>query len=170
MGMMKKKRKVVFLDIDGVLNRAAYDEEICDVYDDTRYVERELADKLCVWGNEQNIEFVGVSSWFVGRKAETSAIANFLGIYMKDTSDRCGGGFHRGLGVLDYVEKHGLTHGCVLDDAGGGMYGFPTVNVNGRIGITQYDLANAEFMLDNSPPLSKIPMWREEQLKQLKRG
>lgn len=167
---MKKKRNVVFLDIDGVLNRAAYDEEICAVYDATRYVERELADKLSEWGNDKGIEFVGISAWFIGRTAETSAIADFLGIYMKDTSDRCGGGFERGLGVLDYVEKHGLTRWCVLDDAGGGMYGFPTVNVNGRVGVTQYDLANAEFMLDNSPPLSKIPMWREEQLKQLKRG
>lgn len=167
---MKKKRNVVFLDIDGVLNRAAYDEEICDVYDATRYVERELADKLSEWGNDNGVEFVGISAWFIGRTAETSAIADFLGIRMTETSKHCGGGFHRGIGVLDYVEKHGLTNWCVLDDAGGGMYGFPTVVVNGRLGITQYDLANAEFMLDNSPPLSKIPLWREEQIKQLKRG
>ncbi|AXN57763.1 hypothetical protein [Acinetobacter phage ABPH49] len=145
-----RKAKVVFLDIDGVLNYAPYrNEQVDKTVDLTRYVDRTLCNMFAGWVNREGIVVVGVSSWFVGSdKKDLKMVSESLGFNIFCTGRHCGGGFGRGTGVLDFVEENEITKWAIIDDAGANMYLYPSVIINGRLGITPYDLLAAKNMID----------------------
>lgn len=137
---------VIFLDIDGVLNSSithkyAPDSEKLFIGSDWVYVPMLQTFKNFVIGH--NAKIVGVSSWFSTKQPQENVkIMEALGLaeYFIGTTDYTGGGMSRGSSVLRYVEQNQLTRWAVLDDAGASMYQFPTVIVNGRLGISKFDL------------------------------
>ncbi|AFQ22259.1 hypothetical protein My1_100 [Pectobacterium phage My1] len=157
--------RTIFLDVDGVLNSYLghlSKHGLSEVIDERIHVEKKLKGitywyeepllGLLLWLIEETgAKIVGISSWFnVGDDSHNQMLAKFLGIdeVFLGTTDYTGGGLPRGDSVLRYVEEHELQHWCVIDDAGGGMYQFPTVNVNGRIGLTGFDVNTAKDLLD----------------------
>lgn len=167
---MDKYRDYVFLDIDGVLNNIeTLSSDRCMTLDATRWADIQLSAKFSLWCKQHDILVIGTSSWFVGSDREDILkVSRFLDIEIVDIISHCGGGHGRGLSVLDFVEKHGLENWAVLDDAGGKMYTYPTVNVNGRIGITNFDLLNLKTMVDTRTPLWQTSSYRNRQEDALK--
>lgn len=160
-----RKARVVFLDIDGVLNYAPYrNEQVDKTVDLTRYVDRELCEMFAGWVNRSGFVVVGVSSWFIGSdEDDLKKVSDGLGFNIFYTGDQCGGGFARGTGVLDFVERNEITKWAVIDDAGANMYLYPTVIINGRIGVTPYDLLAANNMLDLGHSKAQISSYRQLQ-------
>lgn len=175
------QNKYVFLDIDGVLNSAASRDDDSIEYKTEQPLSRYLVNKLRSWhdmatwlnsGSLTNIYFIGISSWFTSRDVakELEEVSKLLKIDIVDCIDYCGGGSGRGKSLLDYVEEHEIRYWAVLDDAGGYMYGYPTVNVNGRIGLTDYDLQMVDFFLDSYRGPEYISEYRETHTNAFKRG
>jgi hypothetical protein len=162
-----RKAKVVFLDIDGVLNYGPYRHVGVDkTVSLTRYVDRSLCDMFAGWVIRHGIVVVGVSSWFCGSDDEDLRhVSDVLGFNILCTGYHCGGGFGRGTGVLDFVEEKKITKLAVIDDAGANMYLYPTVIVNGRLGITPFDLMTAKSMIDIGHSMRQTTSYRKLQLK-----
>ncbi|URC22147.1 hypothetical protein CHUUTOTORO_00620 [Serratia phage vB_SmaM-ChuuTotoro] len=160
-----RRARVIFLDIDGVLNYSPYrNEQLDKTVDLTRYVDRTLCTMFANWVNRNGFVVVGVSSWFIGSDGEDlKKVSEDLGFKIFCTGDRCGGGFGRGTGVLDFVERNKITKWAVIDDAGANMYLFPTVIVNGRIGVTPYDLMAAKNMIDIGHSKEQTTLYRQLQ-------
>ncbi|CCI88525.1 Sir2 (NAD-dependent deacetylase) [Yersinia phage phiR2-01] len=150
---------IIFLDIDGVLNSSI--AHYHSPGEDKLFFGGDWVSKSILKGFQDfiypsPIMIVGISSWFsVSREEENVKIMAGLGLLERflGTTDFTGGGQSRGNSVLRYVEKHNLKHWCVLDDAGGMMFQYPTVITNGRIGLTRQDLNSISYMLEFSPDL-----------------
>lgn len=167
---MKSLDRVLFLDIDGVLNTAeTLGSDRCETYSPSEWVDSKLASTLSQWAAENDVVVVGTSSWFVGcSKEDIAKVGEFLNLPLVDRIGYCGGGHERGLSVLNYVEDKGLTNWSVLDDAGGNMFTYPTVNVNARMGITKFDLMILKIMVDTHTPMWKTLSYRNRQIEAIK--
>lgn len=168
--MELKNKRVVFLDIDGVLNtQETLRSNRVKIIDPTRWVDCDMASSLLRWVRDNDVVVVGTSSWFIGSDQEDmDSVSQFLGLPIVGKIDHCGGGYGRGLSVLEFVEEHDLTHWAVLDDAGGHMFTYPTVIVNGRCGLTDFDLATLKMIVDTETPICKALSYRKRQLEALR--
>lgn len=178
--------KVVFLDIDGVLNSGLDGERLEDI------VSSNLSDKDKCYEIQKEFNTFGLfkynsetdcthlfptsGSYNLISKNKLKLFKHFAEVNKVDTvvvvssvaicrdilylaellelpctmirkGIYCSGGHMRGQGVLRFVKENNVQNWCVIDDAGGNCYSFPTVNVNGRIGLTWRDIKQAEHFL-----------------------
>ena len=162
--------KYIFLDIDGVLNCGqsargylANPETKVNYrfLDRGNWVEVELLKRLQGLVKDEDAHIVGVSSWFgcladneEERKAGLSSlqdIADVLQLPVYGISHSTGGGVSRGRGVLSWLREQGYQEGVdsfvVLDDGGDKYYAYPTIAVNGWVGLSDEDIVKAKEIL-----------------------
>lgn len=154
--------KIIFLDIDGVLNsyegwvridngdesNLRYLNE--DKYAKGSWVDNLLVDRLRELISNTEATIVGVSSWFTSRH-DVEEVSDFLGIKITETTDYTGGGLQRGMSVDRYVNEHKVKDYVVLDDSLQ-MYNEEQqknlIHVNGRTGLTDEDVQKAISILN----------------------
>jgi hypothetical protein len=113
--------KILFLDVDGVLNREGTQERVQTIFGPFTGVDKELANKLIDWQSKRPyLNLVLSSSWraderFDGafKKALNEANIHWIG----ETPRTCNG---RGGDILAYIQAQPqqpqVTHWAILDD------------------------------------------------------
>lgn len=150
--------KVIFLDIDGVLNSAVgwnkLDQDDYsgirflqeDRYGQGSWVEDRLVRNLQLLIKSVDARVVGVSSWFTKRH-DIEEVSKFLEIDIIDMTDYTGGGLERGRSIDRYVKSHNISHWVILDDSHKEHYDTYQMNnlvfVDGRLGLTKVDVEQA---------------------------
>ena len=155
--------KICYLDIDGVLNSGEGHELIGKhkmeftkepiewiIPYETRgdYVNKQQLQLLHTWYKQYDIQFVIVSSW-AGSIRSPEDVATFLDIPIHSYAFNTGGGYGRGRGVILHAQHYRINNYVILDDSWRQMYEdwSHNVRVNGRIGLTELDLLEANEIL-----------------------
>lgn len=147
------KSKVIFLDIDGVLNsqRSCFNDDL-STYCRFGYIGTNELARFHKLLEDTNAKVVLISSWANPRdKNREAEISEVLNIEVHDTIASTGGGRQRGYHVMDYVNEHNLKHWVVIEDSiQHYVYemDYHFVNVNGLIGLTHYDCELAKNILE----------------------
>lgn len=166
--------KYIFLDIDGVLNGADNAWQFIknpDLKPDYRFldsgnwVEIEILNRLKRLVKNNNAVIIGISSWFAwsedvpddhffSKKSVIKGIEDTLQLPVYSVVDYTGGSEWRGSSVLKWLKDNNYSQNkdafVVLDDGGDRYYNFPTVICNGKTGLTEKNLNEAQIFLDNS--------------------
>lgn len=111
--------KVLFLDVDGVLNRDGTKEKTSNGFIG---VDRVLSDKLLNWMEGKDITIVLSSSWRLGEETFGDIFTGHLkeaGINWIDVTPNLGGK-DRGLEIKEWLDRNQdilfVTHFAILDD------------------------------------------------------
>lgn len=145
--------KVIYLDIDGVLNSSIEYQILENVYstggeipsniifyDRANYIETNKLSLIHRIVRKYDARVVIVSSW-VCKHRESIEICEFLGVpYHSDALTTCGG-VYRGRGVKNHAMKHDIKDYIIIDDSAV-MYEDSThlIDIDGLVGITEDDL------------------------------
>ena len=156
--------KIIFLDIDGVLNGAfsrhigdADENAVVRSWDNPHgdYVELSILNILRRIIEQTGAKVVITSSW-----AHSDEDGVNIGIMMDiPTIDKTwctGGSLQRGESVLDWIDSHDVESYIIIDDAGHNMYESYNsrlwsrmIHTNGRLGMQPSDEPKAVHMLSN---------------------
>lgn len=108
--------KVLFLDIDGVLNRSGTQEKLNTIFGPFTGIDWRLLDKFKIWcSNRPDLSIVLSSSWRLDERYD-HAFTNHLkelGINWIDTTPNLG---HRGKEIATWLDEHDVTAYAILDD------------------------------------------------------
>lgn len=107
--------KVLFLDIDGVLNRQKTKEKLPTVFGDFTGVDTELLNRFKNWHAGKDVKIVLSSSWRLDErydKAFTNKLKE-LGLTWISETPNLG---HRGRDISSWLDQNDVTHWAILDD------------------------------------------------------
>lgn len=155
--------KIIFLDLDGVLNSAWLykhkDYSMC-ITDDHYPGDLIEKDKLAILHRiieETGAKVVFTTSW-MSEYWTPERLGAFLSVDGIDQTWCTGGGLDRGRSVLDWVDAHDVESYVVVDDGGANMYDnnsaalwLRMVHVHGRYGLLPSDADKAIHILNNQP-------------------
>ena len=142
--------KVLFLDIDGVLNRHGCREvdQITNVFGEFDGVNPVLLDKFLTWLSDKDVKIVLSSSW-----RQDEHLGDNPKIYLKskglswiDETPRLG---HRGREIAAWLDAHDVTHWAILDDEQNNIHpvGKGLVCTSSHKGLRDKDLIKLDALL-----------------------
>lgn len=149
--------KVIYLDIDGVLNSYKDHVLLDDIfrtggvvppsfvfYDKGNYIEKHKLKLLHMLIDRYDAKVVVVSSW-VCYNREAFAICEFLNIPYHSDPLYSGGGTRRGRTIVEHALKHGINDYIIIDDSLQ-MYEDTErlIHIDGHVGITKEDISKVE--------------------------
>lgn len=145
--------KVIYLDIDGVLNSYVEYQILENVfntggeipsniifYDHANYIETNKLNRIHRIVRKYDARVVIVSSW-VCKQRENIKICEFLDVPYHSDALCTSGGVYRGRGVKHHASMHNINDYIIIDD-GDVMYEDTThlIHIDGLVGITEDDL------------------------------
>lgn len=158
--------KIIFLDIDGVLNSGIRHEtepywytkptpDDIRIYHGGDWIEIKMLQMLKDLVDEYNLYIVGISSWFSRNEKlkhkNYKVIAEFLDLPIIDISNNTGG--QRDRGAIEWIKEHPeyeVEEWCYLDDADH-LFDDPSdprlVQPSGRYGLQDYDIEEIKKVL-----------------------
>lgn len=142
--------KVLFLDIDGVLNNDTTKEKVQTVFGSFTGINSILLNRFLNWRQFRDIEVVLSSSWRLDERynyAFTKHL-NDLGITWIDVTSRIG---TRGAEIKDWLDRHtDVTHYAILDDIAVDMKPVSEhlVQTSYVKGLRNKDLKKIDILLD----------------------
>lgn len=107
--------KVLFLDIDGVLNCQSTKEKLPTVFGDFTGVDTKLLNKFKNWLKDKDVKIVLSSSWRLDErydKAFTNRLKE-LGLSWISETPNLG---HRGKDIAAWLDQNDVSHWAILDD------------------------------------------------------
>lgn len=146
---VQSKSKVIFLDIDGVLNSqvSCFNDDLA-IRTKLGYIGTKELNRFKELLASTDAKVVLISSWAKSSKHDDykdreKEISEALGVDIHDTIDFTGGGRSRGESILRYVLDHEVEKYVVLDDSiQHYVYALEGnfIQVNGLIGLSFYDV------------------------------
>jgi hypothetical protein len=144
--------KVLFLDIDGVLNNESTKEQIETVLGPMDAVDKRLLDKFMSWWKSRpDVKIVLSSSWRLSEDVFGPVFKDCLkasGINWIDETPNLG---HRGEEIATWINAHtnDITHWAILDDEGNKIHpvGRFAVICSSKWGLRDKDLIKLDALL-----------------------
>lgn len=142
--------KVLFLDIDGVLNKDGTKEKVIGT-DGTEFtgVDKVLVKRFLDWhATRPDVEIVLSSSWRIPHAfVDCKAHLNENGIYWIDETPHLGG-IDRGLEIQSWlVDNPQVTQYAILDDIQVKFVGSHLVQTSNKTGVTEKNLKFVDKLL-----------------------
>lgn len=145
----------IFLDIDGVLNCGKglenYESLLQKnelILTEMGWIEKPLLRQLHDFVYKTDSKIVGVSSWFINRD-KVREISKAIKLPIFAISYNVGGGYARGLGVLNWLKDNHYDHKkdkfVIFDNDTEchTMYFYPSVQINGYEGLSASHIKQA---------------------------
>ena len=155
------KEKVLYLDIDGVLNNQEDFEHLISkdlkdpdnylLFDTGHFVCKKKLNLLKELIDEHDLSVVVVSSWIHRLKGHQN-VCDFLSIPCFGEEESFSGGFVREKRIKKHVIDHKIKDYVVIDDAGDKGYTDMKnlITVDGSIGLTKEDISKAHNHLSKN--------------------
>lgn len=143
--------KVLFLDVDGVLNKEGTKATVETIFGRFTGLDQSLVNKLLIWLKEhEDVKVVLSSSWRLDGRFD-HAFTNKLkeaGVTWIDETPNCG---HRGEDIYQwYMDHPEVTHFAILDDTSDvHPVGKALVQTSAKTGLRDKDLKKLEELLSD---------------------
>ena len=155
------KKKVLYLDIDGVLNNQEDFEHLISkdfidpenylLFDTGHFVCKRKLNLLKEFIDEHDLSVVVVSSWTHRLKGHKN-VCDFLNIPCFGEEGSFSGGFVREKRIKQHIIDHKIKDYIVIDDAGDNGYTDMKnlITVDGSVGLTKEDISKARNHLSKN--------------------